>query len=113
MNIRPIPDVLLGDSFTLLAPDSSGKWSETVISNVRVERKGCISDYASQKARDNTEITVWYDCVKSTPKADFAVGMKVRYCGETYEITEHRVYLTYTPHHCKFKARKISGEYSK
>ncbi|MBD5383960.1 MAG: hypothetical protein HDR72_03040 [Ruminococcaceae bacterium] len=113
MNVMPIPDILLGDSFTLLVPNVSGKWNETVIGNVRVERSGCISDYSSQKARDNTELTVWYDCEKSSPKTDFAAGMKVRYHGETYEITEQRVYLADGPHHCKFKARKIGGEYIK
>lgn len=113
MNIMPIPDVLLGDSFTLLVPDGSGKWRETVIGNVRVERNCCISDYSSQKARDNTELTVWYDCSRSSPKAEFAAGMKVRYHGETYEITEQKIYLADGPHHCKFKARKIGGEYIK
>ncbi len=110
MNIMPIPDVLLGDSFTLLVPNASGKWGETVISNVRVERTVCISDYSSQKARDNTELTVWYDCAKSSPKTDFTAGMKVRYHSELYEITERKVYLADSPHHCKFKARKIGGE---
>ncbi|MCM1165991.1 MAG: minor capsid protein [Lachnospiraceae bacterium] len=112
MNIKPIPDILLGDSFTLLAPNSSGGWSETKIQNVRVERKGAVSDYSSQKARDNTELTVWYDFKSSSPKADFAAGMRVLYRGETYEITEQRVYIADKPHHCKFKARKIGGEYN-
>lgn len=111
MNIKPIPDILLGDSFTLLTP-ASGKWNETRINNVRIERVEAITDYSSQKARDNTEITVWFDCANSSPKTDFSVGMKARYHGEIYEITEQRVYSSDRPHHCKFKARKIGGEYT-
>lgn len=110
MNIKPIPDILLGDSFTLLTP-AAGGWNETVISNVRVERTGAINDYSTAKARDNTEMTVWFDYANSSPKTDFAVGMKARYRGEVYEITEQRVYSADTPHHCKFKARKIGGDH--
>lgn len=110
MTVRPIPDVLLGDSITLLIP-AAGKWNETKISNVRVERSEAVSEYSSHKVRDNTEITVWFDNVKSTPKADFSVGMRVNYRGESYEITECRTYFADAPHHCKFKARKLGGEY--
>ena len=110
MTVRPIPDVLLGDSITLLVP-VSGKWNETKINNVRVERTGAVSDYSSQKPRDNTGLTVWYDCTRSSPKTEFSAGMKVTYRGETYEITESRTYFADAPHHCKFKARKIGGEF--
>lgn len=110
MNIKPIPDILLGDSFTLLTP-VSGKWNETKINNVRVERTEAVSGYSSQKAHDNTSITVWFDYARSSPKVKFSAGMRVSYHGESYEITESRDYFADAPHHCKFKARKIGGEY--
>lgn len=112
MNVKPIPDILLGDSLTLLVPNASGKWSETAVRNVRVERTGSVTDGFSKSARDDTELTVWYDCERSSPKLGFAVGMKVRYRGETFEITEYKMYFADGPHHCKFTARKIGGNYS-
>lgn len=112
MDIKPIPAALLGDSFTLLTPAASGTWNETVIGNVRIARTETIADCAAQKALDNTAVTVWFDCTNSSPKADFSAGMKARYHGEIYEITEQRVYSSDRPHHCKFKARKIGGEYT-
>ena len=112
MNIEPIPNILLGDKLTLLTPGSSGKWNETAINNVRVERVAAVTDYSAQKARDNTEITVWFDYENSYPKTDFSVGMKARYRGEIYEITEYRSYSADKPHHCRFKARKIGGTYA-
>ena len=110
MTVKPIPDILLGDNVTLLIP-ASGKWNETKINNVRVERTEAVSDYSSQKPRDNTEIVVWFDYAKSSPKAKFSAGMRVNYRGETYEITESKDYFADAPHHCKFKARKIGGEF--
>lgn len=112
MNIKPIPNELLGDSFTLLVPSAAGKWTETAIRNVRVERTETITEYSSQKQRDNTEITVWFDYANSSPKTDFSVGMKVRCRGEIFVITEQKVYSADNPHHCRFKARKIGGEYT-
>lgn len=112
MNVRPIPDILLGDNITLLVP-SSGRWDKLFISNVRVERSESVSDYSSQKARENTGLTVWFDHANSSPKTEFSIGMKVVYDNETYEITEVKNYFTDTPHHCKLKARKIGGEYMK
>lgn len=110
MNVKPIPDILLGDSVTLLTP-ASGKWNETKINNVRVERTEAVSDHSLQKARDNTELTVWFDYASSYPKADFSAGARVSYRGESYEITESKIYFADAPHHCKFKARKLGGEY--
>lgn len=108
MNVKPIPDALLGSELTLLVPSDAG-WTTTHIGNVRVERTGAVSDYSSQKTRDNTEITVWYDCANSYPEAEFSAGMRVRYRGEVYEITEEKTYCAGAPHHRKFKARKIYG----
>lgn len=110
MTVKPIPDILLGDSITLLTP-APGKWNETKINNVRVERTEAVSDYSSQKARDNTELTVWFDYERSSPKAEFSAGMRISFRGEIYEITESRIYRADAPHHCKFRARKIGGEY--
>lgn len=112
MNIKPIPNELLGDSFTLLVPAASGGWTEKEIRNVRIERTEAVTEYSSQKQRSNTEITVWFDCVNSSPKTDFSAGMKARYRGEIFVITEHKVYFAGAPHHCRFKARKVGGEYT-
>jgi len=111
MNIKPIPDILLGDSVTLLIP-ASGKWNGKKISNVRVERTEAVNDYSSQKAREQTKITVWFDLAKSFPKTDICAGMSVRYHGEIYEITESKIYSANAPHHLKFTARKTGGEYT-
>lgn len=111
MNVKPIPDVLLGDELTLLVPREGG-WSEKYVGNVRVERTGAMADYSSQKTRDNTEITVWYDHANSYPEVSFSVGMRVRYRGEVFEIIEEKAYYADAPHHCKFRARKIYGEHT-
>lgn len=111
MTIKPIPDILLGDSVTLLIP-ASGKWNEKKINNIRVERTGAVNDYSSQRAREQTTITVWFDFAKSSPKTDISAGMGVRYHGEVYEVTESKIYSADAPHHLKFTARKTGGVYT-
>lgn len=104
MNIRPIPNELLGDKIVLITPSVRG-FTETPIENVRVER--------NEKTVNGTfcraEITVWADCQNST-RAEFLVGEKVRYNGEMFEITEQKIYRADKPHHCKFKASKIGDD---
>lgn len=111
MNIKPIPEFLLNDSFTLMIPDSEG-FSEKEIRSVRVERTNSAEDSLSRNPRETTEIAVWYDCVNSSPETDFSVGMKILYRGETYEITKVQVFAADVPHHIKIKAVKNGGEYS-
>lgn len=108
MNVRPIPNELLGDSVTLMIPKTSG-FTETPISNVRVERSENIAGYSSDDPRARAEITVWVDRRNST-WTDFPVGAKVRYNKELFEITEQKIYRAGEPHHCKFKAIKIGDE---
>ena len=107
LNARPIPDELLGDDITLIVPAAYGTSRERIY-NVRVEKQAAITDYTSSSQRDNTVITVWYDCENSYPKAEFPVGAKVEYGDEVFEIVESKVYKTDVPHHIKFKARKIA-----
>ena len=112
MNIRPIPEELLGDSFTLISPKKGGGTLRTEISNVRVERTNAVADYTSA-AHDCTELAIWFDCCGSRPVgAEFSAGERAEYCGETFELTEVRTLGADTAHHIKIKARKISGEFS-
>ena len=108
MNVKPIPNALLGDDITLMIPTAAGL-AEKPISNVRVERSEDIKNYSSDAPSGRAEITVWADYRNST-WADFPVGAKVKYNGEVYEITEQKVYRAGEPHHCKFKATKIGDE---
>lgn len=108
MNVKPIPNELLGDSVTLIIPRSAGS-AETPISNVRVERSEDIGGYASDEPRGHAAITVWVDRRNST-WTDFPVGARVRYNNELFEIAEQKVYHVGTPHHCKFRAIKIGDE---
>ena len=96
INVKPIPDELLGDNIV-----------RERIYNVRVEKQSAITDYSSSSQRENTVITVWYDCKSSYPEAEFPAGAKVEYDGEVFEIVETKVCKTDVPHHKKFKARKI------
>ena len=107
INVKPIPDELLGDDIVLITPTGFGSSRETIY-NVRVEKQAAITDYTSSSQRENTTITVWYDCENSYPEAEFPVGAKVEYGGEIFEIVESKVYKTDVPHHKKFKARKIA-----
>lgn len=109
MNVKPIPNALLGDKVTLILPTKNG-FSETPISNVRVERSERVEGQKANAPQNITEITVWVDRVNST-WGEFPVGAKVRYDGAAFEIAEGKVYRAgVQPHHCKFKAIKIGDE---
>lgn len=108
MNVKPIPNKLLGDSLMLILPAKIG-FVETPIANVRVERSDCIENYLGDDIRACAEITVWVDRCHST-WTEFPVGAKVRYASETFTITEQKVYFAGGPHHCKFKAKKIGDD---
>lgn len=108
MNVKPIPNALLGDNITLMIPKASG-FTETPIANVRVERSEDIAGYASDEPRGRAEITVWVDRHNST-WTDFPVGAKVKWGGEVFEITEQKVYRAGEPHHCKFRAIRIGDD---
>lgn len=113
MNVKPIPKALLGDSLVLILPTATGTL-ETPISNVRAERTQGVSGISTSSpknaARNTAEITVWVDYRNST-WAEFPVGAKVKYDGETFEIIEQKLYKdgAGAPHHVKFTAR-IIGE---
>ena len=108
MNVKPIPNELLGDSLTLIVQKSTG-FTETPIDNVRVEREEDIEGYSTKDSHGRVEITVWIDYRNST-WTDFPVGAKVRYKGELFEIAEQKIYRAGEPHHCKFRAIKIGDE---
>lgn len=108
MKLRPIPQKLLGDSLMLIYPTKTGAL-ETPISNVRVERSENIEGYSSDKAKSTAEITVWVDYRRST-WAEFPIGARVRYNGETFEVDTRKVYRAGVPHHLKFTAKKIGDE---
>lgn len=108
MNVKPIPNRLLGDSITLILPTANGS-SETPIKNVRVERSERLENYPGADIRGCAEITVWVDRANST-WAEFPVGARVRYDGCVFTITEQRVYYAEEPHHCKFKAKMIGDD---
>lgn len=108
MNVKPIPNALLGDKITLMVPTATG-FTETPIANVRVERSEDIENRTSDDPLCRAEITVWADYHNST-WTDFPVGAKVRFNGEVFEIAEQKVYRAGEPHHCKFKAIKIGDD---
>ena len=111
MNIKPIPDELLGDAVTLYEPTSSG-YRKTEVVNVRVDRTNSVTDFTSAHTRDTTEITIYYDCENSRPSyVDFAAGMQAEYCGERFEIIKVKRYCAVNPHHYTITARKISGQF--
>ncbi|MDE6731801.1 MAG: hypothetical protein K2J77_02860 [Oscillospiraceae bacterium] len=109
MNVKPIPKALLGESLVLILPTTTGTL-ETPISNVRVERTQSVSGLSTRTPKNSAEITVWADHKNST-WAEFPVGAKVKYGGETFEIIEQKLYKDSSgaPHHVKFTAR-IIGE---
>lgn len=111
MNVRPIPDSLLGDDFYLYEPTERG-WRETLIENVRIERTSAVSSPTADKTHNVSEITIWYDYENSYPSADFSAGMRAKYHGEDYKITEVKFFRAEELHHCRIKAVKISGEYT-
>ena len=106
MNVKPIPDILLGDDITLILPTQTGR-TETPISNVRVECSESIDGYDTKDPKSAAEITVWVDYHRST-WAEFPIGARVKYDGMTFEIIERKIYRAgIQPHHLKFKAKKI------
>lgn len=108
MNVKPIPNALLGDNITLLLPTPAG-FSETPVKNVRVELSESIENYSGSDIHGCAEITVWVDRRNST-WTEFPVGANVRYNGGTFTITEQKVYRAGEPHHCKFTAKKIGDD---
>lgn len=109
MNVKPIPLRLLRDNLVLIYPTATGAL-ETPIANVRVESSQSISGYSTSSPKYAAEITVWVDYQNST-WAEFPVGARVRYDGETFEICERKLYSAGTaPHHLKFTARKTGDE---
>lgn len=112
MTINPIPDALLGDSFTLLVPTRNG-FSRTEVDNVRVERKSAVSDMTATRMRDVTELVVYYDCVSSYPEGmEFQAGQQAEYDGEVFEILEAQMFSGESPHHWKLVCRKTGGSRS-
>lgn len=109
MNVKPMPKILLGDSLVLILPTATGTL-ETPISNVRVEVTQGVSVLSASAPKNASEITVWVDHKNST-WAEFPVGAKVKYGGETFEIVEQKLYKDSSgaPHHVKFTAG-IIGE---
>lgn len=84
MNVKPIPNALLGSQIYLILPTKTG-YTERPIDNVRVELSENVSDCFSESPRDTTEITVWVDYRNSiwesedkTAEFDFPVGAKIR-----------------------------------
>lgn len=105
--IKPIPAELLTDFVTLITPTKRGEASE-LITDVRVIRKDKLSE---NPARDTSEITVYYDCVNSSPGGiEFKIGQSLVYLDERYEITQTELFQAITPHHFRIKAVKIIGE---
>jgi hypothetical protein len=112
ITINPIPDSLLGDSFSLIEPNKNG-FERTEISNVRIDRTSAVSDYSSQRMRDTTELSIIFDCENSLPKyAEFCAGQQAEYCGETFEIVEVKLYSSDKPHHYTLKAKKTGGSFT-
>lgn len=109
MTINPIPDALLGDSFTLLVPTQNG-FSRTEVYNVRVERKSAVSDITATRMRDVTELVVYYDCVSSFPEGiEFQAGQQAEYDGEVFEVLEAKLFSGESPHHWKLVCRKTGS----
>ena len=111
MNVKPIPNSLLGDEFYLYVPTENG-WSRQLIENVRVERTSAVSSPTAASTHDISEITIWYDYENSYPQADFSAGTRAKYRGELFEITEVKFFRAEELHHCRIKAVKIGGDYT-
>lgn len=110
--VKPIPAELLTDSATLLTPAASGYTRET-LRNVRIVRLSAITDYAAGRARDCTELLMYFDCVNSSPAdTEFSAGQSLEYCGEEFEIVSAELFRGEGPHHWRVKARKTGGEFA-
>ena len=111
MTLKPIPTLLLCDSFTLKVPGADG-YSITSVTDVRVVRKSRISDFTTSRTRDETALTIYYDCTNSYPQGlSFSAGMTAVFCGEEFEILEAVLFSGEQPHHWKLTARKTGGEH--
>lgn len=107
MNIRPIPLSLLNGSLTLLVPDGDG-YSEYELTSVRVVRRSEITDRSAVNVRDISELTVYYDCVNSSPAdMEFSAGMLLEQDGVRYEIVRAEEFAAQGPHHVRITARKV------
>lgn len=108
--IHPIPPELLNDSATLIVPGESG-FEQTYIRNIRAVKKSSVSDYASTRMRDTSELEIYYDCENSLPhRMEFSAGMQLEYGGELFEVLEAKLFCGITPHHWKLTAKKIGNE---
>ena len=108
---KPMPVDILTDWATLLVPTASG-FRETELSCVRIQRTSAVTDYAAGRTRDVTELVMYYDCVNSSPEnVEFAAGQTLVYCGESYDITEAKLFCAPQPHHYRITARKTGGEF--
>ena len=107
MTVRPIPSALLCDELTLLVPDGSG-YDSTEVYAVRVLSKSQVSEYSSTIKRDNSEITVYYDCRESFPQdLEFTAGMLIEYDTKRYEIITAETFCTDSPHHIRITAKRV------
>lgn len=123
MNVKPIPNELLGEQIVLIVPTATGT-AEYLVENVRAERSEKIEDSSAKSPRCYDEITVWADfhnskltgipnfteLIETNPEALFPVGALVRYKNELFEVFESKIYKAGTPHHIKFKARKTGDD---
>ena len=104
MTARPIPAALLRDSFTLLVPDGGG-YDRVAVTSVRVVRRSQIREYSAVVIRDESDLTVYYDCANSLPAGlEFEAGMKIEYGGRNYAIISVERFDAQTAHHYRLKA---------
>lgn len=109
--VKPIPAELLTDSAALLTPTESAYIRET-LDDVRIVRVSAVTDYTAGRARDCTELLMYFDCVNSSPAGtEFSAGQSLEYCGEEFEIISAELFSGEGPHHWRVKARKTGGEY--
>ena len=107
MTVKPIPQELLRDAVTLLVPAASG-YESCELSCVRVVRKSAVSDRSAVNVRDVSEITVYYDCVNSSPAgAELSAGMLLESDGVRYEIIRAEEFSALEPHHIRITARRV------
>ncbi len=108
MNVRPIPFSLLNDVVTLHEPMGHGLYRTCEVEYVRVVTNSEITDRSAVNVRDVSEITVYYDCVNSTPRGiSFRAGMPLEHNGSKYEIIRAETFSGERPHHIRITARKV------